>query len=212
MNEIEIILQIVELFFTFIGLVFVIFGWIIPHMQNEKDEKKRRHYEEDIKQRQWKKELIDQQISKFYGPISAILKEQDIRFSLIQYQMGKTYIFNKEQYKLADLTEEEQKIWMHYVDTYVLPTNQHILSILENNQHLIYKSEIPTSLGQFQNYAIGWELLDNQRRGGVPNYYEYYYKTNFPREFQNYIEETLKILFKIQSELLQLDEYVSTAF
>lgn len=64
----------------------------------------------------------------------------------------------------------------------------------------------------FQSYALGWELLDNQKREGVPNYYEYYSRINFPREFKNYIEETLKILLKIQAELLQMNEYPSTAF
>ena len=212
MNDIEIIIKIVDLILTFIGLVFVIFGWIIPHRQSQKDEKKRRKFEEDFKQRQWKKELIDQQISRFYGPISVLLREQDIRFSLIQYQMGKTFIFSKDQYKLSDLSQDEQKIWKHFVDKYILPTNREIISILENNQHLIFKSEIPTSLSIFQNYVMGWELLYNQKREGVPNYYEYYYSINFPREFQNYINETLKTLLKIQSELLQLDEYPSTTF
>lgn len=212
MSNAEIIFKIIELSLTFTGLVFVIFGWIIPHRQFEKDEKKRRKFEEDIRQRQWKKELIDQQISKLYGPISVLLKEQDIRFSLIQYQMGKVYIFDKDQYKLSDLSEDEQKIWVHFVDKYILPTNQIIIDILENNQHLIYKSEIPTSLVAFQSYALGWELLDNQKREGVPNYYEYYSRINFPREFKNYIEETLKILLKIQAELLQMNEYPSTAF
>ena len=212
MNDIEIIIKIVDLILTFIGLVFVIFGWIIPHRQSQKDEKKRRKFEEDVKQRQWKKELIDQQISKFYGQISVLLREQDIRFSLIQYQMGKTFIFSKNQFKLSDLSQDEQKIWKHFVDKYILPTNQKIISILENNQHLIFKSEIPTSLSTFQNYALGWELLDNQKREGVPNYYEYYYSINFPREFQIYINKTLKTLLKIQSELLQMSEYPSTAF
>ena len=126
--------------------------------------------------------------------------------------MGKTFIFSKNQFKLSDLSQDEQKIWKHFVDKYILPTNQKIISILENNQHLIFKSEIPTSLSTFQNYALGWELLDNQKREGVPNYYEYYYSINFPREFQIYINKTLKTLLKIQSELLQMSEYPSTAF
>ena len=131
---------------------------------------------------------------------------------MIQYQMGKTFIFSKNQFKLSDLSQDEQKIWKHFVDKYILPTNQKIISILENNQHLIFKSEIPTSLATFQNYALGWELLDNQKREGVPNYYEYYYSINFPREFQIYINKTLKTLLKIQSELLHMSEYPSTAF
>lgn len=205
MNETEIILNIIELCFTFIGLVLIIFGWIIPYQQTMKEEKRQRKFEEDLLKRQWKKELIDKQISDFYGPISALIKEKDVTFSLVLYQFGKKYIFNKQQWKLSDLSLDEQKVWVHYVDNYLLPMQRKILNIIVKNQHLIYKSETPTCFETFREYALGWELLDNQKRQGVPNYYEYYYSYNYPEQFTDYINITLNTLQKIQAELMNMD-------
>ncbi len=51
------------------------------------------------------------------------------------------------------------------------------------------------------DYALGWELLDNQKRNNVPNFYEYRYLINYPVEFVEYINKTLGILLRRQSEL-----------
>lgn len=73
MSNIEIYFKSTELILSAIGLVFVIFGWIIPYNQTKKEENKRREFELDITRRQWKKDLIDKQISNLYGPISSLL-------------------------------------------------------------------------------------------------------------------------------------------
>ena len=212
MSNIEIYFKSTELILSAIGLVFVIFGWIIPYNQTKKEENKRGEFELDITRRQWKKDLIDKQISNLYGPISSLLNSQNIRFAFIKYQLGRNYIFGKDQTKLKDLTEEEQKIWVHFVNTYVLPTNGHVIKILEENQHLIFNSEIPICLNEFKKYALGWELLDNQKKQSVPNYYEYYFLSNYPVDFQNYINLTLKELYKEQAKLLQLSNDSSTIY
>lgn len=204
--------RIVELFFTAVGLLLVIFGWIIPYRQALKADVKRKQFEEDILKRQWEKEFVDRQIEDFYGPISALLNDIDIRFALILYQLGRGHVFESEKYKLSDLPENDRLIWKHYVDTYKIPSQNNIVDIIKCNQHLIYKSEIPTCFKSFLQYAIGWELLDNQKRNNVPNYYEYYYSYNFPVEFTMYINDTLKVLLKKQQELIVSDKYPSTAY
>lgn len=210
--EFDLIIRVVELIFTFIGLIFVVFGWIIPYRQSLKAENDRREYEKDLLKRQWEKELVDKQISEFYGPISEIIREQDILFSLILYQLGRDHVFKSGNYSLSDLSENDQKVWVHYVDNYKIPTQMKIVKVIRNNQHLIYKSEVPTCFNTFLEYALGWELLDNQAKNGVPNYYEYYYSYNYPREFDRYIINTLKTLLAIQAELIDSEKYHSTAF
>ena len=155
MDKAEIIFRIIELCFTFVGLVFVIFGWIVPYKQSVKEENRRKKNEEDLIKRQWKKELIDKQISDFYGPISALIKEKDVIFSLVLFQFGRECVFNTQQWELSELPEGEQKIWVHYVDNYLLPIHRKILDIISENQHLIYKSEIPTCFETFREYAFG---------------------------------------------------------
>ena len=203
----ESIFKIPELGIDIIGLFLVIFGWIIPYRQSIKSQKREKEYSVEFQKNVWKKELIDKQISLFYGPISSLLMEDRLRFSFILYEMGRSHVFKSEQYKLADLSEEDQKRWKHYVDTYLIPTHNKILEIIRQNKHLIYKSEIPNSLNKYIQFALGWEFLDNQFRNGVPNYYEYYFSYNLPVDFSDYINNTLELLLKNQSELTEFDKY-----
>lgn len=106
----------------------------------------------------------------------------------------------------SDLPENEQAIWKHYVDTYKIPMQIKIVEIMRNNLHLIYNSEIPTCYKEFLDYALGWEMLDNQKRNGVQNYYEYHYVFNYPLEFNHYIRSTLTLLLQEQSKLIEQTE------
>lgn len=210
--KLEEIFKILELVFDAMGLLFVIFGWIIPYRQSLKNQEREKAYQLEFQKNVWKKELIDKQIALFYGPISSLLREDRIRFHFVLDEMGRSHVFESGQDKLSDLSDEDQKRWKHYVDTYKIPTQNKVLEIIQKNKHLIYKSEIPTSFNRYMSYALGWELLDNQLKNEVPNYYEYYFCYNFPSDFTAYINETLELLLKIQSELTGLKEYPSTAF
>ena len=125
----EQIISIIEVCLTAIGLMLVIFGWIIPHNQNIKLENLRKKEDLIFRKTQWEKDHIDSQISEFYGPIYALLQEQDILFERILYMFGRRHIFSKSQTSIKDLPENEQKIWMHFVDTYKIPLNHKILHL-----------------------------------------------------------------------------------
>ena len=142
------------------------------------------------------------QISLLYGPLDALIREKEISRQLIHEQIGRRYIF-KENGSFSDLSEEEQKIWAHYVDTYKIPRLNEMRKILRENVELMYDSEIPSCVFNFLDYAIGWELLDNQKKNGVKNYYEYYYRYNYPKSFDRYVKETLASLLKQQAELMK---------
>ena len=44
---------------------------------------------------------------------------------------------------------------------------------MENNTHLAIHGEHDIFVDKFMDYVLGWELLDSQKREGVPNFYEY---------------------------------------
>ena len=212
LDKMEIIFKIAELILTFLGLVLVIFGWIIPYRQSIKTQNKSKLNEIEFQKNMWKKELVDKQISLFYGPISELLREDHIIFHFVLDEMGRRHVFEDGQHKMSDLSQDDQKRWKHYVNCYKIPTQNKILKIIRENKHLIYKSEIPTSFDRYMKYALGWQFLDEQYRKGIPNYYEYYFTYNFPSDFTKYINETLVLLLKIQSELVGLKDYPSTAY
>lgn len=202
MTKLELVFRIIETTITGLGLILVIFGWVIPYRQSLKAEALRKKNEEEAEKIRWKKELVDRQISDLYGPLHALIIEGDVMFSRILYQLGRNYVIPPNM-GFYDLSGDEQKIWRHYVDTYKIKSQLSMVEIMRNNLHLIYDSKIPTCYKNFLDYSLGWELLDNQKRNGVPNYYEYHYSFNYPREFNHYIKTTLETLLNEQAELMK---------
>lgn len=131
---------IIELILTGLGLVLIVFGWIIPYKQKIQMEKHRAEENQKMQKIAWEKDLIDQQISKLYGPISALLREQEILIKRVLEMIGRDFIFDNNHPELKYFTEEERKIWIHFVDTYKIPLNQKIIEIVRANRHLIYNS------------------------------------------------------------------------
>lgn len=208
MDRIEILFRCAEIIIALVGLILVVFGWIVPYKNSIKTEKIRIESERELERIRWKKELIDKQISNLYGPIYALIIEGDVSFSRILYQLGRRCVIPKDK-NFADLPEDEQKIWKHYVDTYKIPNQIKMVEIMRSNLHLIYNSEIPTCYKEFLDYSLGWELLDNQKRNNVPNYYEYHYVFNYPAEFNHYIRTTLTLLLEEQAKLIKQTENAS---
>lgn len=206
------IINMIELIFTGLGLILIVFGWIIPYKQKILMEKHRAEENQKLQKIAWEKDLIDQQISKLYGPISALLREQEILMARIIYMFGRDCIFDNNHPELKYFSEEEKRIWIHFVDTYKLPLNKRIIEIVRANRHLIYNSEIPTCFNVFLDYTLGWELLDNQKKKDVPNHYDYHYEFSFPKEFSYYINNTLTLLTTRQKELVGIMNNVGSAF
>lgn len=208
MSSMEIMFKIIEIIIATMGLILVIFGLIIPYQHSKKLEEIHVNNEKELERIRWKKDLIDKQISYLYGPIYALIIESSISFSRILYQLGRSHVIPKDK-SFYDLPENEQLIWKHYVDTYKIKNQMKIIEIMEKNFHLIYKSEVPTCYKEFLDYSLGWEMLDNQKRNDVPNHYEYYYVFNYPKEFDVYIEDTLKILLNEQAKLTEASENIT---
>jgi hypothetical protein len=195
--------KILELVISIVGLLFVIVGWILPFRQSFKLNKVNQSAQLEQIQREFKIKLLDEQISKYYGPISAILTEQSIIRQRIWYQIGRQVIFDDGKDKLSDLAQNEQLIWKHFIDEYKIPLQRKIVEIMQNNAHLAVHGEHDLFVTQFLDYALGWELLDNQKRNNVPNFYEYYYSYNYPKEFNSYIYSTLDFLIKEKITLIE---------
>lgn len=199
----EQIVAILEVVIAAVGLVFVIVGWIVPYRQSIKLDRNNRNAELLQTQREMKIARIDEQLSKYYGPILAILKEQNIIWTRVHEQMGGGPVFEKWQHTLDDLDNEKRKLWVHYVDTYKIPLQREIVNIMRENAHLAVTDISQTAPYQFLSYVVGWELLDRQKRDGVPNYYEYHEAVNYPANFNVYIEDTFMKLKQERDALLE---------
>lgn len=193
---------IIEILISMVGLFFVVVGWIIPYKQSVKLDKNSRTAQLRQTQREMKIQRIDEQLSKYYGPILAILREQDILWARVCEQMGGGPVFESWQDRLEDLEPDKRMIWVHFVDTYKIPLQREIVNIMKENAHLAEVDITQTAPYEFLSYVVGWELLDRQKRDGVPNFYEYHYSTNYPANFNEYIRGTFDKLKQERSALL----------
>ena len=200
--KLEQAIAIAEIIIAAVGLVFVIVGWIIPYRQSIKLDKRNRNAELMQTQREMKIARIDEQLSKYYGPILAILQEQEIIWTRVHEQMGGGPVFELGQNSLADLESNKRKLWVHYVDTYKIPLQREIVNIMRENAHLAETDVTQTAPYEFLSYVVGWELLDKQKRDGVPNYYEYREAVNYPANFNSYIRSTFKKLIALLTHVV----------
>ena len=202
-EHIELLFQAIEMMVAIGGLIFAIVGIYLP-LKKER-EREKRTFEAQLEQdkRAWRMQLLDEQISKYYGPISAILHEQTTISERVWEQIGRRKIFENGKDKLSDLSEDEQLIWKHFVDNYKIPLQRQVVDIMRNNAHLAIRGRDFGAVGTFLDYALGWEYLDSQMRNGVPNFYEYYYSYNYPAAFNNYIDSTLNMLLDEKQDLLE---------
>lgn len=196
-------IAIAEIIIAVVGLVFVIVGWIIPYRQSIKLDRSNRNAELLQTQREMRLARIDEQLSKYYGPILAILQEQNILWTRVHEQMGGGPVFESWQDTLDDLDSEKRKLWVHYVDTYKIPLQREIVNIMRANAHLAETDITQTAPYQFLSYVVGWELLDRQKRDGVPNYYEYHEAVNYPSNINAYIKGTFEKLKRERDKLLE---------
>ncbi len=201
MEKWEIILGIIDLFLALLGLVLIIFGWVIPYKQRLVLESQKYDSEIKLQRLKWEKELIDNQISLLYGPVSILLNKYNLIRDKIFKLIGRNYIFDENHRTLDSLPSREQKIWIHYVEEYKIPLNNKICDIISQSSHLIYNSENPKGLYAFIDYTIGWELSMNQYKSKVPNDFQYFYHENFPSNFVDYIHSTLSVLLRRQAEI-----------
>lgn len=97
----DVFAKILELVISTIGLVLVVIGLILPFKQSVELNKITQESQLKQEKRAWHVQLLNDQISKYYGLISAILKEQTIIRQRIWYQIGRRTIFEKEKRRKA---------------------------------------------------------------------------------------------------------------
>ncbi len=155
MFTLDVFFKILELVISIISLLLVIVGLILPFKQSIELNKINQNNQLKYEKRVWRMQLLDEQISKYYGPISAILKEQTIISQHIWEQIGSEVIFDRGKDKLSDLAPNEQLIWKHFIDKYKIPMQHRIIEIMRDNAHLALHGEHDEYVNRFLDYVLG---------------------------------------------------------
>jgi hypothetical protein len=165
-----------------IGIFIIAAGWLITYFTARLRDQK-------IEREKQKVKHLNEQLSKFYGPIYSILLENDRIRKIVQEQIGRSAIFEAG----GELTKSEFKIWSHYLENYLIPNNRQILNIMKNNFHLTTGYTFKQEYLKWIDYAIGYELQHKQYLD-IGKSYGFHSIYNFPIEFRTSIINTMSQL------------------
>ena len=175
------------------SLIMVALGWIISYLLSRRKDQK-------LESQKMKLQYLNGQISEFYGPIYSILLENDRIRQLIQDQFERKTIFEAGK----ELNKDEQEIWVHYLENYLIPNNRKIIDILINKIHLLQGYSFPSIYREWIDHALGYEVLHKQYKD-VGRKYGFHSISNFPSEFRTEIVNTMSQLKKKQFEIVNLE-------
>ena len=162
MIDYDLILNIINTILTALSVIFIIFGWIIPYKQSQKQQKEQRKYDESISEKQYNKEKIDEQISKLYVPLYTISMENKIQINILLKKLNRNYVFAKGE-TINNLTESDLVLWINFLKNHFVPNLNRMKEILNNNIHLIYEPNLPSSMTFSKNRKkFGCNLLTNR--------------------------------------------------
>lgn len=198
MNNYDFIFAIINTVFSGISLLFIVFGWIIPYKQSQKQTLNQRKYEESIKQEQYTKDKIDEQITKLYVPLYTLSMEKKMQTNILLNRLNRSYVFAKGQ-NINDLSENDKKLWIDFLKNHYIPNLNRMKEILNNNIHLIYDPELPSSYQRFMSYTLKLNNdLELYFSSSNNNYANLFIEDNYPSDFDIYINKTLGRLLQLQ--------------
>ncbi len=202
MNNYDLLLNIINTVISGVSVIFIIFGWIIPYKQSQKQQSIQREYEESITTKQYNKEKIDEQISKLYVPLYTLSMENRIQTNILLKKLNRNYVFAKNE-TINDLNENDTILWIDFVSNHFVPNLNRMKEILNNNIHLIYEPELPSSHHRFMKYTLKLNNdLDLYLKHSNIDCSNFFVDDNYPSDFDIYINKTLDKLLQLQRNCL----------
>lgn len=131
-------------------------------------------------------EHLEQQLTKFYGPIAALLSMNRAILQLSPYMTKDS---------LADEVPEE--LWHDLRDNIMIPNNRAIVDIVKQSFHLIEGRSVPPHVFDFLVHA---EVFSIRKKHGFSKE-NYLARFKFPVEFERHIDATV---VQLKSEYLRL--------
>lgn len=198
MTDYDLILNIINTILSGISVLFIIFGWIIPYKQSQKQQKEQRYYDKTIKSEQYYQDRVDEQISKLYVPLYSLSMENKMQTNILLNKLNRNYIFAKGQ-TINDLNDTDKILWIDFVKNHFLPNLNCMKEILNNNMYLIYESELPSSYKRFIKYTLRLNNdLELYLNSPNINNHNLFVEDNYPNDFDIYINKILDRLLQEQ--------------
>jgi hypothetical protein len=175
---------------SIIGLFIVITGWIVSNYLAKRKEL-------TLNALKWKKEQIDGQLEKFYGPIYAIFIENKGARDILRD------VFNRDKlFKFGEkLSSEENSKYIEYLEKTLIPNNKKVVEIIKNNLHHVPSQDISANIIDFIKYTKKIEYIHSQMKLNGDTYGQHGYE-NYHADFQKEVMNMVEVLKKNQWTLI----------
>lgn len=158
------------------------FGWMANYVLSGRDERRR-------KQLDASQGYLESQLQEFYGPLAFLIQESRRSHQDLLETLGRDSVFVKGQ----ELTDDELKVWLFWVENDIFPRNDKIHDLLTGKTHLIEGDQVPQSYLDFLEHHISWKI--NHLRWQRENVkYPWRSRRHYPDEFEEHVLATFQKL------------------
>lgn len=185
--EAAIIGAVAALIGALIGGAVNIAGWYVT----KRKEDLFRRQEASLSYRQ-------RQIEELYGPLFGIIQE-----SRAVYDVARKFVpTNKEgRVDVQNFSPEHEKIWAHYVDSYIRPLNKQAVELIRAKMYLLDSETLPDSFRQFLEHAAHLDSVNSLARDGL-NTFPRAPWVGYPAQFNEDVKNTLDgLLSRYKNEI-----------
>jgi hypothetical protein len=194
-----------------LGASISVVGWIVNYILSTLAERNRQRLLTQI-------EFTKQQLEELYGPLVFLVMEGNHSFSEALrtleavYSTDTTLDFAPENNPSRSQTDEniasnsvpfekDDEVWKYWIQNEFIPRNERIKSLIANKTHLIEGAQMPQSWLNFIEHHNSWRIkLELWQKGLVE--YPRYSRTAWPRDFNDDVLSTFKLLKERQAYLL----------
>jgi hypothetical protein len=185
--EAAIIGAVAALIGALIGGLVTAVGWYVT----KRKEDLFRRQEASLNYRQ-------RQIEDLYGPLFGIIQQ-----SRAVYDVAKKFVpINKDgRIDVQNFQPEHEKIWAHYVDSYIRPLNKQAVELIRSKMYLLNSDTLPESFRQFLEHTTHLEAVNSLAREGL-NTFPNAPWAGYPAQFNQDVKEALdNLLIQYKSEI-----------
>jgi hypothetical protein len=167
-----------------------IVGWVTNYILTGRDERRKKQL--DVSQA-----YLESQLTELYGPLAFLIQESRTTHQDMLRSLGRTELFEQGR----ELTDDELKLWLFWIENDILPRNEKIKELLTSKTHLIVGERVPQSYLDFLEHHDSWKI--NHMRWQKDNV-KYSWRSNrdFPQEFEEHVLSTFADLKAQHSGLL----------
>lgn len=141
---------------------------------------------------------VERQLAEFYGPLAFLVLEGQESQEDLHAAIGRSHGFDEEH---LELSEEELKIWLFFVENKWFPKDEKIKELLTTKTHLVEGEQIPESFYAFLAHYNSW-WLEHERWKKEQVRYSFHSRIRWPEDFDKHVLGTFEALKKKHALLL----------